>query len=255
MMENVMNGKIMAIVVAVVIVVIAFLLAPMINGAINAVGLQFDDHCRAGGTYFTQVSDDAAWAGGSNLVGVTKTASAATCDLAATTTALDARDWFAPDGTRAFNSATAVTVTAVAGTAWHKSLQVLQQYGGITRMVVNLMPLLVVVAMIGFTALLWKAKGSSGAATGSIQAGIAYAVGSLIVLMIAFFLLPTIFEQINGFYLSLDSTRYQVMSQFGSIMKLVVGFFPLLTIVGAVSGVGFLGSMAVNMFRGSGQTA
>ena len=249
MMENVMNGKIMAIVVAVVIVVIAFLLAPMINGAINAVGLQFDDHCRAGGTYFTQVSDAAAWADGSNIVAVTKTASATTCDLAATTAALTARDWFAPDGRppRA--------VTAVTGTAWHKSLQVLQQYGGITRMVVNLMPLLVVVAMIGFTALLWKAKGSSGAATGSIQAGIAYAVVSLIVLMIAFFLLPTIFEQINGFYLSLDSNRYQVMSQFGSIMKLVVGFFPLLTIVGAVSGVGFLGSMAVNMFRGSGQTA
>jgi hypothetical protein len=228
----------------------------MINGAINAVGLQFVDHCRMAGTYFTQVSTDTAWVTGSTIATVTKTASAATCDLAATTAAVAATDWFAPDGTKVFNSATVTdAVTTVTGSQWYPSLEVLQQYSGITRMVVNLMPLLVVVAMIGFTAILWKAKGSLGAQSGSIQGGIAFAVGSLIVLLIAFFLLPTIFQMINGFYLSLNPQRYNVMTQFGSIMKLVVGFFPLLTVVGAVGSVGFLGSMSVNMFRGSSETA
>ena len=75
----------------------------------------------------------------------------------------------------------------------------------------------------------------------NIQGSVIAIIGGLIAVIVMISVIPMIFDFQNVIFGSTDSSRFTSMGQFGSILELIVGFAPLLLIVGVMGAVAWFG--------------
>ena len=75
----------------------------------------------------------------------------------------------------------------------------------------------------------------------NIQGSVIALIGGLIAVIVMISVIPMIFDFQNAIFGATDASRFTSMGQFGSILSLIVGFAPLLLIVGVMGAVAWFG--------------
>ena len=225
------GNRIQALIAAgVVFIVSLFLFSPLAAGA-DQLYREFVAHCAVGGTTTVKLHTDAT---PPVIVPVTDSGSGCTATTNVST-ALTEND-------------TSVTIAsnAITGGVWITPSTTLARFGSINRTVISILPLVVV---IGFMA----SAGLSGL-TGSGQIGgiIKGEVGALIFVLIAISLGPVIFDTLGDASEVVDGDTLSVTKEFGSIQTLILGFVPVVFVLGIIALVGYRGYGAYSSLRGKG---
>ena len=215
---------------AVVFIVSLFLFSPLAAGA-DQLYREFVGHCEINGTTTIKIHN----AAGAVAAVTEKTGGGCTVATGVTTGALTEND-------------TSVTVAsdAITGGTWVTPGTTLARFGSINRTVISILPLVVV---IGFMA----SAGLSGlAGRGNIGAIIKGEVGALIFVLIAISLGPVIFDTLGDAAMVVDGDTLTVTKEFGSIQTLILGFVPVIFVLGIIALVGYRGYGAYGALRGRG---
>ena len=145
--------------------------------------------------------------------------------------------------------ATAGTVPAQTfGTTdkWLPPLSVLAAYGGISRLILSILPILAVTGFLGISAsnIFSYVRGSSG-----IQSVVVSSISGLVITMVGIYLAPTIMGFLNDVYLTSSDGRLEIMQQFQAIISLVLGFTPVIYNTGLLAMFAFQGFKAYQDIR------
>ena len=217
---------------AVVFIVSLFLFGPLATGA-DQLYREFIGHCEVNGTTTVRLHNDA----GTQVGAVTeKTGSKCKVDAAITGTgALTEND-----------TSVSVASNEITGGTWVTPSQTLSRFGSINRTVISILPLVVV---IGFMA---SAGLSAIAGQGNIGGIIRGEVGALIFVLIAISLGPVIFDTLGDASNVVEGDTLSVTKEFGSIQTLILGFVPVVFVLGIIAMVGYRGYGAYSSMRGKG---
>ena len=221
------GNRIQALIAAgVVFIVSLFLFSPLATGA-DQLYREFVGHCAVGGTTTVRVH---------NAMGEVApvTEKAGKCAVATITTG----------GLTEDETSVAIASGEITSGVWVNPSPTLSRFGSINRTVISILPLVVV---IGFMA----SAGLSGL-TGSGQIGsiIKGEVGALIFVLIAISLGPVIFDTLGDASQVVDGDTLSVTKEFGSIQTLILGFVPVIFVLGIIALVGYRGYGAYSSMRG-----
>ena len=134
---------------------------------------------------------------------------------------------------------------------WVDVPSLLDQFGGIGRLVLSVMPIMVLASFLGLVAM-----GLIDYGRGMSQGGIAGAVGAaiiqLIVVIVLLEVLPTVIDAMIDANQSATGGRFSVNSQFSGIMGIIFAALPLLLVVGILGISGFMLFQQGRNFRSGG---
>ena len=147
------------------------------------------------------------------------------------------------------NTGTADTFT-LGASEWSEVSEILGQYSGISTLILSILPVLAVTGFLGITASNLYSYVRGG--TMGLQGVVVKSITALIITIVGVYLAPTIMDFANDAYLVSSDGRYSVMAQFGTIIKLVLGFFPVVYNAGLLAMFGVQGFNAVRQIRGGG---
>ena len=159
----------------------------------------------------------------------------------------------APSGgrtaTATVNASIDATVTAVvldSNNEWKEPYAVLAQYGGISTLVLSILPILSVTGFLGMSAAnLYKyTRGDAG----SIQGIVTQTIGTLLVVIIGLYLAPTIFQFLQDAFAVSEGNRFTIMGRFNTIIVLVFSFVPVIFCAGLLVMFGQQGMSAYKTF-------
>jgi hypothetical protein len=221
----------------VVFIVTLFLFQPLAAGA-DQLYREFIGHCEVGGTTTVKLHNSAGQV-------VSVVADNATCQTGALTGATGTA-WLTENDTAITLSSPPTAAQDISSSTWVKPSPTLSRFGSINRTVISILPLVVV---IGFMA----SAGLSGL-TGSGQIGsiIKGEVGALIFVLIAISLGPVIFDTLGDASQVVDGDTLTVTKEFGSIQTLILGFVPVIFVLGIIAMVGYRAYGSYNSLRGRG---
>ena len=213
----------------VVFIVTLFLFQPLAAGA-DQLYREFIGHCSISGTTTVKLHTNTG-----DVIPVTEK-SGSKCTATTSATGLLTED------------ETSVTVSSneITGGTWISPSTTLSRFGSINRTVISILPLVVV---IGFMA----SAGLSGL-TGSGQIGsiIRGEVGALIFVLIAISLGPVIFDTLGDASQVVDGDTLSVTKEFGSIQTLILGFVPVIFVLGIIAMVGYRAYGSYGALKGRG---
>ena len=226
--------QIQSLIAGVVVFVISLVLfEPLARGA-DTLYREFVPHCELGGESFLKVK----------LVASPNTISTVTSTACAT----------------AVSSGVAYTTesnTPVSGTAaaagfggdWITPAETLTKFGGINRLVLSLLPLVVVVGFMSTSFMSLYANRSSGQSVGNT---IKAEVGALVIALIAIFVSPIALDYIATSSVVISDGQLTSTKEFGLIMELLFGFMPVGLTLGIIALVGWRGTKAYSGMKGGG---
>ena len=126
---------------------------------------------------------------------------------------------------------------------------VLQQYSGISTLVLSILPILSVTGFLGMSAAnLYKYTRGDAA---SIQGIVTQTIGTLLVVIIGLYLAPTIFSFLQDAFAVSEGNRYSIMARFQTIIVLVFSFVPVIFCAGMLVMFGKQGMSAYSTFNES----
>ena len=229
-----------------IMVIVAFVVFPILQGAADTYYLQYINHCESGGEVYTK----AYLAGASGTIEddtpskdmVSDCAGGFTAGSAGTAVvAAPGHSILSEHGVK-IGTYTVATVSSTAGTITATftptpSLKaphaVLVQYGTISRLVLSILPILSVTGFLGISAanLMQYARGGAD----SVQGGVVRVIAGLIVTIVGLYLAPTVMSFLQDAYAITSGDRFQIMSQFGTVINLVMGFVPVIYTAGLLA--------------------
>ena len=216
---------------AVVFIVSLFLFGPLATGA-DQLYREFVGHCAINGVTTVKLHNAAGEVGSV----AEKAGNKCTVDAAVTgTSALTEND-----------TSVRIASNEITGGKWITPNQTLARFGSINRTVISILPLVVV---IGFMA---SAGLSAIAGNGNIGGIIKGEVGALIFVLIAISLGPVIFDTLGDASNVVEGDTLSVTKEFGSIQTLILGFVPVVFVLGIIAMVGYRGYGAYSSMRGKG---
>ena len=147
-------------------------------------------------------------------------------------TAATATKWYAGSGALIGSGATVPTAVFKA------PLDITKQYAGISMLIIGVMPILNTAAFLGVTGsnLFMMVRG-----VGGVQVVIIGTIAALVLSIVGMNFGPTIVGQMDGIHNSVESMRFHSLSMFGTIIELIVEFFPTVFTVGLLALVSLLG--------------
>ena len=213
----------------VVFIVTLFLFSPLAAGA-DQLYREFIGHCAVGGTTTVKLHTAAGV-----VIPVTEKSGSKCTATTSVSSALTEDD-----------TNVAIASNEVTSGTWITPSPTLSRFGSINRTVISILPLVVV---IGFMA----SAGLSGlTGSGQIGAIIKGEVGALIFVLIAISLGPVIFDTLGDASQVVDGDTLSVTKEFGSIQTLILGFVPVIFVLGIIAMVGYRGYGAYSTLRGKG---
>ena len=232
------GNRIQALIAAgVVFIVSLFLFQPLAAGA-DQLYREFVAHCSVGGTSTVKLHNST----GQVLNVVIDGTGCQTTALAGAT----GTTWLTENDTAISFTAAPAAATDITGGKWVAPSTTLSRFGSINRTVISILPLVVV---IGFMA----SAGLSGlTGSGNIGGIIKGEVGALIFVLIAISLGPVIFDTLGDASQVVEGETLTVTKEFGSIQTLILGFVPVVFVLGIIALVGYRGYGAYKSMRGGG---
>ena len=159
--------------------------------------------------------------------------------------------WAVADGTITVVVAGTVPEFTFSDAKWVDVPSLLDQFGGIGRLVLSVMPIMVLASFLGLVAM-----GLIDYGRGMSQGGIAGAVGAaiiqLIVVIVLLEVLPTVIDAMVDANQSATGGSLSVNTQFSGIMGIIFAALPLLLIVGILGISGFMLFQRGRNFRQGG---
>ena len=224
------GNRIQALIAAgVVFIVSLFLFQPLAAGA-DQLYREFIGHCSISGTTTVKLHTSAG------VVIPVQEKSGNKCTATTSATGLLTED----------STSVSVASNEITGGTWISPSTTLSRFGSINRTVISILPLVVV---IGFMA----SAGLSGlTGSGSIGGIIKGEVGALIFVLIAISLGPVIFDTLGDASMVVEGDTLSVTKEFGSIQTLILGFVPVIFVLGIIAMVGYRGYGAYSSMRGRG---
>ena len=249
------SPMITAAISGVITVIVALVVYPIMQSAADTLYLDFTEHCEVNGESFVRIYDPGEAAGeisGSPLGTVVNSSGVCSVDVAIgdQTASAEVRS---EHGVKVGHfKATAAATSSVdwAGTSgWSTVKDVLAQYTGISTLILSILPILAVTGFLGVSAsniYSYTRGGSMG-----IQSVVVQSIAGLIVAIVGLYLAPTIFDFLNDVYIVSTDARYGIMTQFNTVIKLVLGFVPVIYVSGLLAVYAWQGGKAVSDIRGS----
>ena len=244
----------------VITVIVALVVYPIMQSAADTLYLDFVEHCEIGSESFLRVYKAGEQSGDIlapplGTVGDSSGACSVTVSPGASNATTEVRS---EHGVKVSGAVTASTsgianlasgeTIAWAGTSkWVDVKEVLAQYSGISTLVLSILPILAVTGFLGVSAnniYQYTQGGSMG-----IQRVVVESIVGLIVAIVGIFLAPTIFDFLNDVFLVSTDGRYGIMSQFSTIIKLVISFVPVIYISGLLAVYAWQGTKAIQGLR------
>ena len=285
------TSAIVAIIMGVLMMVLSFVLFPTLNSAMDDLMLYWVDSCElnnerfvrayagaTGGTldntYISTGDEKGSFYGAGKTVGLYNGACGvinATAVRAATTGAVTGvytgyynergkaiafGAVFDAAGTDLTAAAAAVPVGAgnyqpVTNGKWIAVPSILDQFGGIGRLVLSVMPIMVLASFLGLVAMGLIEYGR-GMSQGGIAGSVGAAIIQLIVVIVLLEVLPTVIDAMVDANQSATGGSLTVNQQFSGIMAIIFAALPLLLVVGILGISGFMLFQKGRSFRGSG---
>ena len=241
----------------VIAIIIALVTYPILQSAADTLYLEYVNHCKIGSEAFTRIyvedASDSSKPDYTTAISVSQISGATGC----TATGLTAeKKYYSEHGELVGTTAASTTVfTETAGenwkakSTWTEPYQVLQQYSGISTLVLSILPILSVTGFLGMSAAnLYKyTRGDAG----SIQGIVTQTIGTLLVVIIGLYLAPTIFQFLQDAFAVSEGNRYTIMGRFNTIIVLVFSFVPVIFCAGLLVMFGQQGMSAYKTFAGS----
>ena len=222
------SGKmITAGILGVISIIISFAIFTPLQNATDNYYLEFIPHCDNGLDKFVRVYAAGANAGEVTGDAIQVVATTTTCTVAADAQTADTK-YRSEHGVDIFTAANTPAAWSYA-TGWKVPADYLLAYGGITRLILSVLPVLVVALFLGVTAhsIYSFAQGTTG-----LQQTITRSIAGLLVTIAGLYLGPIVLDFIDGVYDITAPGRLSVMAMFGTIIRLVLGFFPVVYTAG-----------------------
>ena len=221
------SGMITAAIGGVIAVIIALVVYPILQSAADTYYLEYAGHCEVGSEPFLRTYAAGATSGEIGVLLNAVTETSGTCTVAAVTAATPGytnTEVRSEHGVKV-GVVTGTAVTLTSGHKWVTPSAILSVYSGISTLVLSILPIVSVVGFLGVSAnnIYSYVKGGAGA----IQMVVVRSISGLIITIVGIYLAPTIMDFANDVYLVSTDGRYGIMAQFGTIIKLVLGFFPV----------------------------
>ena len=241
----------------VIAIIIALVTYPILQSAADTLYLEYVNHCKIGSESFTRVyiGEGTAKNGDADFsttgLDVSETGTDE-CTFTAGTAPVTAK-FYTEHGELVVNgldTANTFATTDWEGTdKWREPYEVLQQYSGISTLVLSILPILSVTGFLGMSAAnLYKyTRGDAG----SIQGIVTQTIGTLLVVIIGLYLAPTIFQFLQDAFAVSEGNRYTIMGRFNTIIVLVFSFVPVIFCAGLLVMFGQQGMSAYKTFAGS----
>ena len=145
---------------------------------------------------------------------------------------------------------TAGALSPAAGHAWINVPSLLTQFGGIGKLVLSVLPIVVLASYLGVAGM-----GLIQYGRGLTQGGIVNAVGGAIIQLIVYVvllkILPVVMDAMIG-GASVTDGQYTVTGTFGSVINIVFAAAPILLVVALLGTSGYMLYSRSKSFRGSG---
>ena len=245
----------------VIAIIIALVTYPILQSAADTLYLEYVPHCKIGSEAFTRVYPGlgAAFDGlpdYSTATEVTEVAATETCEVAVTGTTGTAAKLYSEHGEMVSSSQTTAGAIVAADwkstSKWTEPYAVLAQYGGISTLVLSILPILSVTGFLGMSAAnLYKyTRGDAG----SIQGIVTQTIGTLLVVIIGLYLAPTIFQFLQDAFAVSEGNRFTIMGRFNTIIVLVFSFVPVIFCAGLLVMFGQQGMSAYKTFAGGSKS-
>ena len=252
----------------VIAVIIAFVVYPILQSAADTYYLEYQAHCEVSGESFVRVykaGGDAGEIEGSALGSVKKTTTGDNCTTDSITFS---SGYNVGDVLRSEHGVNVVTISTTtdgaitnpggSGNTWNATSEwmpvkaILEQYSGISTLILSILPILAVTGFLGISAsniYNYTKGGSEG-----IQSVVVQSIAGLIITIVGLYLAPTIMDFANDTFLVSTDGRYGIMSQFSTILKLILGFVPVIFNTGLLAVFAWQGVKAVNNIKGGGNS-
>ena len=257
------TSAIVAIVMGVLMMVLSFVLFPTLNSAMDDLMLYWVDSCElnnerfvrayvgatSGTTPNTYVIDGSGKVFYGSGYSVTQTSGQTTCTMA--TSIAGKPKMFNERGKSIGTIITSGTAQAITGAKWINVPSILDQFGGIGRLVLSVMPIMVLASFLGLVAMGLIEYGR-GMSQGGIAGSVGAAIIQLIVVIVLLEVLPTVIDAMVDANQSATGGSLTVNQQFSGIMAIIFAALPLLLVVGILGISGFMLFQKGRSFRGSG---
>ena len=138
-----------------------------------------------------------------------------------------------------------------ANVKWIAVPSILDQFGGIGRLVLSVMPIMVLASFLALVAMGLIEYGR-GMSKGGIAGSVGAAIIQLIVVIVLLEVLPTVIDAMVDANQSATGGSLTVNQQFSGIMAIIFAALPLLLVVGILGISGFMLFQKGRSFRGSG---
>jgi len=276
------TNAVVAIVMGVVLMVLSFVLYPTLNNAMDDLYLYWVDSCELNNERFVRAYVGTTTVGASpdNIYitsgddkgdfygsGGTVTVDGATCDVSSSFTATGPT--FSTDSALTLYSERGKQIATIAAgnhdtagvvasstqldsdAKWIAVPSLLDQFGGIGRLVLSVMPIMVLASFLGLVSMGLVQYGR-GMASGGIAGAVGAAIIQLIVVIVLLEVLPTVIDAMVDANSSATGGSLTVNEQFSGIMGIIFAALPLLLVVGILGVSGFMLFQKVRDFKGSG---
>ena len=234
----------------VIAIIIALVTYPILQSAADTLYLEYVPSCIVGSERFTRIYSANADGNPDYTKAGVSVADATNCvDTATGVAAITGTDdtaVFSEHGERVGKIATNKAVLN-SGAKFVQPYPVLQQYSGISTLVLSILPILSVTGFLGMSAAnLYKyTRGDAG----SIQGIVTQTIGTLLVVIIGLYLAPTIFSFLQDAFAVSDGNRFSIMARFNTIIVLVFSFVPVIFCAGLLVMFGKQGMSAYSTFN------
>ena len=265
------TSAIVAIIMGVLMMVLSFVLFPTLNSAMDDLMLYWVDSCElnnerfvrayAGqtggtvdGTYISSGDDKGSFYGSG--VNVAQQGSTTNCGYAGrrSLTAADFTEVYNERGKLILTQSASegmIAVGSISNAKWINVPSILDQFGGIGRLVLSVMPIMVLASFLGLVAMGLIEYGR-GMSQGGIAGSVGAAIIQLIVVIVLLEVLPTVIDAMVDANQSATGGSLTVNQQFSGIMAIIFAALPLLLVVGILGISGFMLFQKGRSFRGSG---
>ena len=226
--------QIQSLIAGVVVFVISLVLfEPLARGA-DTLYREFVPHCEISGESFLKVKTDAT-------PPVQSTVTSTSCPTGTGNSTA---------GTYITESKTEYTITTTGfGGVWTTPAKTLTKFGGINKLVLSLLPLVVVVGFMSTSFMSLYSNRSGGQSVGNT---IKAEVGALVIALIAIFVSPIALDYIATSSVVISDGQLSSTKEFGLIMELLFGFMPVGLTLGIIALVGWRGQKAYSGMKGGG---
>ena len=239
----------------VIAIIIALVTYPILQSAADTLYLEYINHCKVGSESFTRIYPEGSTAGQADFSKPPLSVEDCTATIPiADQIASAVYTYYSEHGEKVLTGTSASTLAAIDitaatlnGTA-ETPYAVLQQYSGISTLVLSILPILSVTGFLGMSAAnLYKyTRGDAG----SIQGIVTQTIGTLLVVIIGLYLAPTIFQFLQDAFAVSEGNRYTIMGRFNTIIVLVFSFVPVIFCAGLLVMFGQQGMSAYKTFAG-----